>query len=162
MRALDVDGGSQRGQTTQDFAVGIGIFLLALAFVFVFTPTLLTPYHSSVGGDTVAKTDRAAATIVSNLSVENRPYTLDWEETQRWFDRDDPADALGFQSIDRINVTLQAMDGTVVQNASGAPLQHGPAFTDDRAMESASRIVVVDDASVSDCDPACRLVVRGW
>jgi hypothetical protein len=36
--------GTERGQTTIDFTIGISVFLGVIIFVFVFAPGILTPF----------------------------------------------------------------------------------------------------------------------
>ena len=60
---------TNRGQTTQDYAVGIGVFLLAIAFVFSFLPTVMMPFDSSVSSAETAQADRIAGQIIDNMST---------------------------------------------------------------------------------------------
>lgn len=152
---------ADRGQTTQDFAVGIGIFLLAIAAVFSTVPTLLTQDTSGIDGGDVTQADRVAATIVANLSEDpDRPNHLNataFNETYNTSDPADLADELGLRAtsnglVDRLNVTIEELNGTAVY---GAGRDYG-----NQTAASSGRIVTVDDESV--CDPACRLVVRIW
>src|SRR6056297_1102575 len=98
-----------RGQTAQDFAVGIGLFLLAVAFVFAFVPQVVSPYDVGVGASESAQADRAASLIVGNLSVEDRPNELHASRTTTYFNGAD-VDALrnrtGLPFTARINVTV--------------------------------------------------------
>ncbi len=164
-----------RGQTTQDFAVGIGMFLLAIAFVFAYLPTLLTPFSSPVGGAESAQADRIAATIVDDLSETDQPNNLSAAEfTDRYGDEDSAklASKLGLQSadgtaIDRVNVTIRQLDADederdLVTDDDGNTLSAGDRYRNQSAA-SAGRVVTVYTETDDDvCDPACRLVVRVW
>ncbi len=159
-----------RGQTTQDFAVGIGIFLLAMAFVFSYVPTLLTPFTTDVGAGETAQADRIAATIVDDLS-EEEPNHLNVSEFDDYeHGSDELIDELGLRSADgediavnRVNVTFESLDGTERYVLTG-----GDDHDDADATASAGRIVTVDDPNEvesgcnDDCDTAYRLVVRVW
>lgn len=159
---------SERGQTTQDFAVGIGLFLLAMAFVFSYVPTLVTPFSTPVGGAETAQADRIAATIVDTYSESDRSNHLIVDDLND-LERDSSEDLIaefGLRStqveatgdsvaIDRINVTMYPVNDseTYVWTA-------GDPYDDTQATSSASRIVTVD--AEDECKPACRLTVRVW
>ncbi|MFC4543708.1 hypothetical protein ACFO5R_17415 [Halosolutus amylolyticus] len=154
---------SDRGQTTQDFAVGIGVFILAVAFVFSYVPSLVTPYDSSVGGAETAQADRIADRIVENTTDSSTPNELNGSLYQERF-ADVPENltaVLGLRAsddddvFDRVNITIESLgDEPVDDEWSG-----GHTY-DDQSAASSARIVTVDDGL--DCDPACRLVVRVW
>lgn len=162
-----------RGQTTQDFAVGIGIFLLALAFAFSYVPTFMTPFETPVGGGETEQADRIAATIVDDLSVSDtdRPNHINESEFDEHYDGEDSSDLAArlelratqdggdTVAIDRVNVTLTSLDGEEVEGST----EDG--YHEDLPSSSASRIVTVEDEDgdiVDGCDPACRLTVRMW
>lgn len=68
---------AMRGQTTLDFATGMGIFLLSITFVFVFVPGTLQPFTESAQAET-AGSDRVADLVVKDLVAEpGKPYVLD-------------------------------------------------------------------------------------
>lgn len=166
---------ADRGQTTQDFAIGIGVFVLAIAFVFSFVPSIITPFSSSVGSGDAAQADRIAATAVDNLSTDpDRPNHLDWDTFDATYNdtsSEDLVDVLGLRAtgegpIDRVSISIETLnqsedvgDRTV---ATG-----GSTYDRGRAAASASRLVTIDldgvaGADPEDCTPACRLVVRVW
>ncbi|APX95446.1 DUF7287 family protein [Natronorubrum daqingense] len=141
-----------RGQTTQDFAIGIGVFILAIAFVFSFLPTILTPFDSSASGGQTAQADRIADHIVNDSEDGNE---LDWEEDVP--DEEDFAGEFGLREsddivYDRVNVTLEEFE-TDQETIADSGNDY-----DDQSAASSSRTVSETD---KDCDP-CRLVVRVW
>ncbi|WP_254523233.1 DUF7287 family protein [Natrinema caseinilyticum] len=153
-----------RGQTTQDFAIGIGIFLLAIAFVFSFLPSVITPFDSGVDGAETAQADRIADLVVHNLSTStgtaNQINETDF--TARYSNPNLSAE-LGLRAsdsddvvYDRVNVTVETFQGAAVDTTT---LSGGDAYENESAA-SAARIVTLENSSK--CDPACRLVVRVW
>ena len=159
---------SERGQTTQDFAVGIGIFLLTIAFVFSYVPTLATPYESTVGGAETAQADRIADRIVENTSDSTTPNELDGSLYQGNFTDDNLTAAVGLRAsddviFDRVNVGIKPLG----EDEPTADWSGGHTY-DNQTAASSARIVTVDDSDVEssiddiDCDPACRLIVRVW
>lgn len=155
-----------RGQTTQDFAIGISLFLLTAIFVFVFLPTIFTPFDSGAAAGTQQQADRIAATIVDEYSMENR---------QNWLNAsfsgdvvgspgasvDDLRQRYGTEDFRFINVTLQRIDGSTIPGVQG-----GGTGYDGQQAGTVTRVVVVPD--VEECSPGgadgrvCRLVVRVW
>ncbi|SDD37483.1 hypothetical protein [Natrinema hispanicum] len=152
----------ERGQTTQDFVVGIGVFLLAIAFVFSFFPALVTPYDSSVGGAETAQADRIADRIVNDTST-GTPNELD-ENGLDPYNQTDLTAHLGLRSsdgtpIDNVNVTVTNIsDGeTVTPTANWT----GGENYENQSAASSARIVTIENSD-DKCDPACRLIVKVW
>ncbi|AEH37183.1 hypothetical protein Halxa_2565 [Halopiger xanaduensis SH-6] len=155
-----------RGQTTQDFAIGIGVFILAVAFVFSFLPSIVTPYDSSVGSAETAQADRIADRVVQNLSTGDSPNEIDGTPIvdDKWSDaqlanltglRSTTSDSDDFVHIDKVNVTIQRLNGSTHPPVDGV----GPAYEDQPAASSA-RIVSVEYSGFD--EPAYRLLVRVW
>ena len=159
-------GSADRGQTTQDFAVGIGVFLLAIAFVFSFLPTVATPHDSSISGAERAQADRIADRILYSATTEtpNEIDATEFEDTYASASEDELIERLGLRSsggnaIDRVHITVEGLDtnatiGSTTDWTAGE--EHG-----DRPVASSVRIVTVANGPES-CTPACRLIVRVW
>ncbi|WP_408959138.1 hypothetical protein [Natrinema sp. 74] len=149
----------ERGQTTQDFAVGIGVFLLAIAFVFSFLPTIITPFDSSVGGAETAQADRIADLIVHNTSAGENNISKSEFQT---YTKSNLTAELGLRNangntLDQVNVSVEYLgNGTMI--GSPSTWSGGDAYNNQSAASSA-RIITTDE---NKCDPACRLVVRVW
>jgi len=118
--------GSERGQTTLDFATGISIFLLSLAFVLVFVPGMLQPFTGGTQDDTPAS-DRVADDLSQRLLGDaGEPYALDRECTRALFQSSVPGrcafdgssleQRVGVVDYAHVNVTLRGnvtgTDGT--------------------------------------------------
>jgi len=161
-RAGTAASSRDRAQTAQDFAVGIGLFLLAVAFVFGFVPQIVEPFETGVGASESAQADRAAALIVGNLSVDDRPNELDTSSTGEYFDGLD-ADGLrertGLPFTARINVTVANLSDGSLATGGGSTWAAGVTYREGREAASATRIV---RTSGPECDPGCEIVVRVW
>ncbi|ELY44459.1 DUF7287 family protein [Natronorubrum sulfidifaciens] len=145
-----------RGQTTQDFAVGIGVFILAVAFVFSFLPTILTPFDSSVSGGQTAQADRIADRLVHNLSdSDTSPNAINdtaFNETDGELE-----DRVGLRTAgDQVSVQIEQLNESETVN----DMVIGDQYNGQSAASSA-RIVTLDD-NPEGCETACRLVVRVW
>lgn len=152
-----------RGQTTQDFAIGIGIFLLAIAFVFAFVPTVITPFSGAPGGD-APQAERIAADVVGNLSTDAAPNQIDGDELADWDEGN--LSHFGLRSTDHVNVTVVSLeDDENTVTVDGDRLAAGEEYDDQSAAVVSRLVTVVDDDGdpVAECeDSACRLVVRVW
>lgn len=155
-----------RGQTAQDFAVGIGIFLLAVAFVFSYVPSLITPYSAATTAET-AQADRIADEIISSYSDETaneldatKLEGADLEELGLRAVEGENGDEI---RIDRINITIIDPD----EEAEDITWSHddGDVY-DGQSAGSATRLITVDEPEELDgaleCENACKLTVRVW
>jgi len=159
--------GSDRGQTTQDFAVGISVFLLTVGFTFGFLPTLLSPFGSPVGDDITAKSDRVAGTIINDFGVDGEPRTLNATQLDA-FVSNNQSDAdlrqyFGLRASADINITvLNVKDGgtrAVLQPPSLTRMTAGDDYRSQTPAASTTRVVLV---SGGHCDVQCLLVIRVW
>lgn len=153
----------RRGQTTQDFAIGIGVFLLAIAFVFSFLPSVVTPFDSSVGGAETAQADRIADRIVHNVSTGSG-NEIDSTAFNTTYANGELTKNLSLRSsnghqIDRVNISIETLnDGNTIDAQDNRTA--GDVY-DEQAAASSARVVTIKDGS-GNCDPACRIVVRVW
>ncbi len=146
--------GRGRGQTTQDFAVGVGLFLLAVTVVFSLVPTVLGPYDSGVTGSQAAQADRVATTVLKAAEAAGTAQTID-ASTLKTLPRDEAglqSDA-GLGPTTGVNVTIATLDDDRSVFTAGSPV---PA---NRETTTQTRIVRTTNES---CEPACRLVVEVW
>jgi len=146
--------GDTRGQTLQDFAVGVGIFLIAFIFVLSLFPGLLTPFQSSASGAERAQAEQVSTQMLNTLSDGSAPNHLNTAEltTVLGGSEADLLDRYGLPIAANINVTVETLDGT--RNIYTTNNEVG-----DREVATSARIVTLDDTR---CEPACRLVVRVW
>jgi hypothetical protein len=106
-------GGGTRGQTTVDYAVGIGLFLLAVAFVFAVLPGLVSPYATQSGQPTVA--DRTAEQLSDDvIGRTDAPGVLNETCTERLFN-----DTMAPGSCDFPNVVDNRTDNENLTAAVG-------------------------------------------
>lgn len=144
-----------RGQTTQDFAVGVGVFLLTVAFVLAYVPTALPQPASDATASREAQADRIADEVVDNLSVAGTATRLDATRTGWFFEHNDDAATLrenfSLPAGTRANVTLRDLDGTRVTNDD----VHAGSEYRNQTAGSASRLVVYNGTQY-------RLLVRVW
>ncbi|RXK49469.1 DUF7287 family protein [Halorientalis pallida] len=70
-----------RGQTNQDYIIGITFLLISVLFVFGYVPGLYSSYADPVDGTQFTQTDRAAEWLVDNYSVEGAENVLEYDAT---------------------------------------------------------------------------------
>jgi hypothetical protein len=152
--------GDRRGQTLQDFLLGVSLFLVTTMFVLSLLPGYLSPYTVGVGGDEEAQADRVAQTLVSNLSVAPDDPTLSTStlDTVLAFEQDDLRERYALPPTARVSISVRTVPNGSVVRAGGAPLTNDLNRTSG-SVASASRLVELRGTS---CDPVCRLVVEVW
>lgn len=151
-----------RGQTLQDYALGISVFLLTLFFVWgVIMPSVLAPFDTETGGEKISQADRVSQHVITNSSVPGRPNRLNVTRVETVADLDTDAlrDRYGLPETASINISLRTLNGTkVVTSDSGITLGTSESTANNQVTTNA-RIVTLSDDS---CKPACRLVVGVW
>lgn len=154
----------ERGQTLQDFVVGISIFIVVVFLALAFFPQLLSGVHSTNTADNEAQADRIARQIVTNSSVPGTTNALDVSRIEGLMDRseEDLQKRFNVNGTVSLNVSFVVLNGSdvYVETPAGVPLTSEPNHFDNEA-GSAARIVTFYQP-VEHCDPACRLEVRAW
>ena len=143
-----------RGQTTQDFVVGISVFLLTVGFVFAFIPSAIGPGVVATDGAEIATADRVATEIVANASIPGYANRVDNSTLDTVFTTGSMGTLRSEYAISNAtlaNVTLEYANGTAI---SGRDTAAGVHYTDQQAAV-VTRLLVVDDVRY-------RLVVRVW
>jgi hypothetical protein len=172
MRARTTD--DDRGQTPQDFAIGMSIFLLAVVTVLAFIPSIFTPF-TAPSATVDGQADRAATATMNDLAVQGSSTTLNRTATETWFatNRNASTDAfatsLGLESYRSVNVSIVRLNGSnrsdVVEiditGGNTTALTAGASY-DDQPSSTMVRIVRIEGMKDGKCEPACRMVVRVW
>ncbi|MFB6186532.1 MAG: hypothetical protein ABEI86_06670 [Halobacteriaceae archaeon] len=145
-----------RGQTSFDFAVGMGLFLITLAFLFTFVPGIFAPFTVGTGGDEIIA-DRSADRLAEDLllSNETQQYRLNTSCTVAFFNTDSDSitcqfsndasnlhQVLGIDTFEKINVTIK-QDGSVLTIQS-TKLSAGPSPPESGDVTVATRVVYLN------------------
>lgn len=158
-----------RGQTSQDYALGIGIFLLTLSFVIGFFPSVLEPYDTGAGAAESATANRVADAIIAAVESGGGANDLDSTAAAAYFRSNLSESNVGSNlslregtSLNATVVTLNRSSTVSVTGPSGNPvvLAGGDDYDNQSAVTVSRVITMKDDVAV--CRPACRLVVRVW
>lgn len=153
--------GDQRGQTLQDFVLGVSVFLVVVVFVFGLFPNFLSPFTAGVDAAERAQADRLARNLIENHSVETADNTLNGTKLAATVQESESTlrQRFGLATTADVNVTVRDLDGERVVRHDGTPLAHGSSRTN-QSSGSASRIVSI--AGSEKCQPGCRLIVKVW
>lgn len=76
-----------RGQTTLDFAIGVGVFLISVAFVLSFVPGMIQPFETNTQEE-MSVADRVATQLAKSMLGGPSPYVLGDECTVEFFRTD--------------------------------------------------------------------------
>ena len=188
MHDTDTTGGTgdDRGQTAQDYAIGIAVFVLTIAFVFSYVPTIFGTFDNPVDGAESTQADRAAEYIVRQHAVDGELNTIRLNgsngvraalNTTASFEQFVASAGLTNRGAElpytRINVTLtnnslyvnstgggtDLVDPTPLR-IGGEALTYGADYDQRRPAAATSRMV--NFSSSDKCDPVCWVVVRVW
>jgi hypothetical protein len=144
-----------RGQTAQDFAVGISVFVVTTAFVIAYVPTAVFPFDQGYGSETSTQAERLADSLVSDLAVEGSLTELNDSATTAFLTGNESSASIrsnySLPPTASVNVTLEHLNGTAVMSRDG---RAGARYSDQNA-GVASRLVTLDGNRY-------RLVVRVW
>ncbi|WP_050051178.1 hypothetical protein [Halostagnicola sp. A56] len=148
-----------RGQTTPDFAIGVGVFLLAVAFAFATIPGVLDTDGGPDERIERAQADRIATAIVDDFGTGDDPAEVDGARLRNEFDESATPSRIGLRTanghpLEAVTITLETIDRESVILTRATSAGHG---RPDRTVE---RFVSVAD--IRSCRTACRLVVEVW
>lgn len=162
--------GSDRAQTAQDFALGIGFFIIAVAFVFAFVPSMLAFTTADPGAKASSQADRAAEGVLRDLGTGERPNELNGTATAEYLNTSasekELQDDLALPSISFINLTVRTLDDERVvivpdPNGTDVELTAGRDYPERQPAAEVARVVTMTNDNNA-CQPACQLVVRVW
>lgn len=158
-----------RGQTTQDFVMGIGVFLITLTFVFGFFPQLMSPYDAGAGAEEASLASRSASTVLSEIETVGAKNDVNSTKAAEYFDHNLSEQFvhanLTLPDAVSVNVTIRTLDRSrilEVEDASGTivPLAGGDDY-DNQSAVALTRVITMENDSGA-CKPACRIVVLVW
>jgi len=157
-------GACRRGQTIQDYAIGISVFVLTVTAAVTLFPSLVTTFGSGPSEDLTATADRVSEQIVQNHSVPGQAVELDPAglEQLEGLNESELRERFALRETTQLNVTLQTSDGSAfVTDAGGDPVAAGDAGRPSRVAENVRIVTLANDSYVG-CAAGCRLVVRVW
>jgi len=148
-----------RGQTLNDYTMGISVFLLAVAFVVAFVPSIFAPFTAPIDDETTARADRGATRVLTTLSEDDARNVLSVNRTKSFFEDGNATtlrESLGVPATSDVNVSVvdpgtgevARIGSPGIDASAGVPISDGPTA-------AATRVVVLNDSTY-------HLTVRVW
>lgn len=168
-----------RGQTLQDYLLGVSFMIVAVVFVVGYLPSVFESYDSPADSVRSEQADRAAEYLVANYTAGDEANVLKYKQPggiDRTLARDAGMDALRraaslqTQTDNRAppNVNIVLVNSTTLETkedllpimVGGDTYSYGDDYEGDAAAR-ATRVVQLRGDSTQ-CTPTCWLVVRVW
>jgi hypothetical protein len=151
-----------RGQTLQDFTVGIVLFILTVSAVITSFTGFISPIWTGVGSQEVSASERVSESIVRAHATGETPNQLVAEDL--WTDvfsksMSQLRTKWGLGDATFFRVVLEELDGTSVISYNGNDLAAGMDEPDGSNANTERLVTLVDSDA---CEPGCRLVVQVW
>lgn len=168
-----------RGQTLQDYLLGVSILLVAVIFTVGYLPSVFDSYDSPTDGVIAEQADRAAVYLVDNYSVEGKANVLKHDQPggihrtlstaagiaalrdnaslNTATDRRRPPNV----NIELVNTsTLEGPGELTAAVESGRTYSYGQTYRNQSAARAIRVVRLANDPGI--CTPTCWLVVRAW
>lgn len=145
---------NERGQTANDYLIGIIIVLLTIAAVFGFFPSIFEPFQEPLDNDERTMADNLATQLVETNRTMNGQRTLNFTGLNKTIKRTDLLKRqAGIPSWKQVNVTVRT-------DVTSPPLFTGG---DNRTGQvEATTVRYVRAQNDTRCASGCQLVVRVW
>lgn len=153
---------AERGQTANDYLLGVVLVLLTISAVFAFFPTLFDPFEQPTSNDEERLADTLGDQVLAtNASAadDQTVYNSSFHETLSAADADPEtfgAEA-GLQPWMNWNVSVQKPGGQPVSNLGS----YGDSL-DNNDDPTATAVRFIKILGNDDCENGCQLVVRVW
>lgn len=150
---------NERGQTANDYLIGIIIVLVTIVAVFGFFPDFYQPFDQAVDDDQKAMAENLATKLVTDNRLMDTQRTLSFSGFKAEGDNPDRLAAqAGLKGWDGWNVTLSDGETSVgLDNRN-----YGPEFYDGPAATATRYVQVKGGPDELDCSDGCLLIVRVW
>jgi hypothetical protein len=150
---------TERGQTINDYVIGMTLLLLSITLVFGYFPGIFQPFEEEVSNEEEAMATNLAAELVENSTVTGTKQTVSFDSMNgTLYSFVDAPQQAGIPDWVHWNVTVLDVDGNVITH-DGERLAKGTDWRGERAASTVRFVRAQDD---NDCDDGCRIVVRVW
>jgi len=147
---------NERGQTANDYLIGIIIVLVTLVTVFGYFPSIFDPFEDPVSSDDRAMADNLADELIANNTMSGTQQTLN-----RTAFEDDLSDSAtlkqraGIKEWRQINVTIEKVESVIIRGDDDDNFAQA-------TVPAATTVRFVRLAGHADCNDGCYLIVRVW
>jgi len=155
---------TDRGQTLQDYLLGIVLVLLTIAGVFAFFPEVFVPFEEPVESEDRQMADQLSSEVIEANSTVGKRRTVNTTALNQTVQDADKLETLlnrsGIPSWKQVNVTVRTGDTLLVRGESS---DTGSVFRDDNSAPPATTIRTIQAQNrTHTCADSCQLVVRVW
>lgn len=154
-----------RGQTQQDYLIGISLLILTMIGVFALVPGIFQPFEDPVGESEQDTAERLADTLIANTSVDGSETVLSWSDHRSGWGLESAVESprldrlLERSGIENrlVNVTVRDGEDRILGSSGAAASSYNAS---EEAAATTVRVIRFGDAG--SCTQSCRLVVRVW
>lgn len=153
--------GDKRGQTLQDFALGISLFLITVTFVFGLFPSYLEPFTAGTDDSDQMRADRLSRALIQEHATAKGGSVLNGTKLSTTLAQNQSQlrSEYGFTRAADINVTVREGGDDSLVSLNGSSLATDQ---DSQNQPAAARARIVRLSNETVCEPSCRLVVKVW
>jgi len=149
---------NDRGQTAQDYVIGISILLLTLTGVFAFVPSVFGVAEEPVERNDQTQAAKLSDVVLAEYGANGTATTLDYDRLSAEVDGNDvPSTLLNESGIRRLQANI------TVRNKSTDPviIQSGPRVETNDPTATVVRFVRFENTTRCN-EGICQMVVRVW
>jgi hypothetical protein len=156
-----------RGQTLQDFTLGVTLFIVTVTFVLGIFPGYLSPFTTGVTGAERAQADQVARSMLLNLSTADGGNTVNATRLHTVLNQSQEQlrGQFGLPKTAGVNITVVSLNGTkmVRLDRSGDSLATVQGRNNQTAGTVARVVSFRNNTKYRPrCNPGCRLVIKVW
>lgn len=150
---------TERGQTINDYVIGMTLLLLSITLVFGYFPGIFQSFEEEVSNEEEAMATNIAAELVENSTVTGTKQTVSFDKVNgTLYSLVNDSQQAGIPDWVHWNVTVLDVDSNVISH-DGERLSNGTNWQGERVASTIRFVRAQDD---TDCDDGCRIVVRVW
>lgn len=150
---------SDRGQTLNDYLLGISLLLISVLLVFGYFPEIFAPFEEEVSNEEDAMANNLATQIVENSTVSGSAQRVNFTQLNKTIDSFvDDSERAGIPLWLNWNVTVVDEQEETIQH-QGRALQNGSLWFD---YDAGTSIRFVQAQTNPACQDGCRIIVRVW
>lgn len=156
---------TDRGQTANDYLVGIIVLLLTIAVVFGYFPSIFQPFDEPVGSEEEAMADNLGSVLITNTSAGGGEQTVNLTQIDVILDRYNASlqNDSAVPDWRQWNVTVRDGDGNIVSVvATGGTIRGGDTWDGSPSATTVRFVRAQNVTNAPQCANGCRIIVRVW
>jgi hypothetical protein len=147
---------NERGQTANDYLIGIIIVLVTIVAVFGYFPSIFDPFEDPIGSDERAMADNLADEVIANNTVAGTQQTLNQTAFETELENNVTLkQRAGIKKWRQINVTIEKPGTVLIRGDDDDNFAQA-------TVPAATTVRFVRLADHPECNDGCYLIVRVW